>query len=717
MDFEGRLQSQGTALVSAQIREHVRKVLASPELAGADRLCQLLTYLVETVLEGNASHLKEAVIGVQVFHKEIGYDPKQDPVVRVAARRLRSKLETYYQGSGAGDPIRVLLPKGGYIPEFAPAPAVPEPEVAVEVPIRPEGEIKARKRRLLLSGLAIAVFAVLAVGGYMLILDRPGPQGLHARPFSAMEGYEYRPVFSPDGRYIAFDYDGDVWVQRVDGDAPRRLTSDPRKEISAVWSPEGASVAFLRELPNSRVGIFSTPLVGSGEKAWGELDRGFDEFRLDWSADGRWFAVPDRPDPKGPSRLVLISTETLKKTVLTTPPAGIVGDNVPSFSPDSRFLAFRRTLSVSVEDVYAIPVAGGELRRITQDNRGISGISWANGKELIISSRRAGGSFRGLWRIPLEGGMPERLVLNVPEAAAPSISRAGDNMAFVVPIFDVNIWALDLGSGKPPRRMIASTLLDSSPQTSPDLSSIAFRSNRSGSDEIWVAPMGGGAASRVTQFNGPLSGSPRWSPDSKWIAFETRIDHQADVYVVSPSGASLRRLTVEPSNEILASWARDGRCIYFASDRTGSWQIWRQEAAGAKVVQVTRNGGFAAFESPDGRHLYYSKGGRTGGIWRIAISAEGASGEESKVLDVPDREMWGNWAVTEKGIYFIERTNRYGVIRFFDFATGSISDLHQLTRPAAANDSGLAVSADGATLLFSQVDVSNADIYIVDSFR
>jgi hypothetical protein len=68
------------------------------------------------------------------------------------------------------------------------------------------------------------------------------------------------------------------------------------------------------------------------------------------------------PDPKGASRLVLISTATLKKTVLTAPPAGIVGDNVPSFSPDSRFLAFRRTLSVSVEDVYAIPVAGGQSR-------------------------------------------------------------------------------------------------------------------------------------------------------------------------------------------------------------------------------------------------------------------------------------------------------------------------------------------------------------------
>ena len=79
-----------------------------------------------------------------------------------------------------------------------------------------------------------------------------------------------------------------------------------------------------------------------------------------------------------------------------------------------------------------------------------------------------------------------------------------------------------------------------------------------------------------------------------------------DLYVVGADGGTPRRLTQEPSEEGTGTWSRDGRSIYFQSDRTGRAETWKIPADGGTAVQVTRGGGGYAVESEDGRELYYS---------------------------------------------------------------------------------------------------------------
>ncbi len=101
-----------------EVRQQLERVLASETFANTGRLSRLLRYIVERTLAGEGDQLKEYVLGVEVFDRGDQYDPRLDSIVRVEARRLRSKLEEYYVGSGARDAIILAVPRGSYVPSF-----------------------------------------------------------------------------------------------------------------------------------------------------------------------------------------------------------------------------------------------------------------------------------------------------------------------------------------------------------------------------------------------------------------------------------------------------------------------------------------------------------------------------------------------------------------------------------------------------------------------
>jgi len=123
------LSSSGTASVrhdepsfrepsAEEVSNQLEKMLASDVFSRAGRLSQFLRFVVTHVLESNAGSLKEYVIGVQAFEKGGTFDPRIDPIVRVEAGRLRSKLREYYDGPGQADQVRIELPRRGYAPSF-----------------------------------------------------------------------------------------------------------------------------------------------------------------------------------------------------------------------------------------------------------------------------------------------------------------------------------------------------------------------------------------------------------------------------------------------------------------------------------------------------------------------------------------------------------------------------------------------------------------------
>jgi serine/threonine-protein kinase len=103
------------------------RIVASPIFRTSGRLCAFLRFIVSQALAGNADNLKEFGIGLEVYGKDpTHYQPSGDPIVRVEAARLRSKLREYYEGIGQSDPIRIEVPKGSYAPHFGASGGTPE---------------------------------------------------------------------------------------------------------------------------------------------------------------------------------------------------------------------------------------------------------------------------------------------------------------------------------------------------------------------------------------------------------------------------------------------------------------------------------------------------------------------------------------------------------------------------------------------------------------
>jgi hypothetical protein len=135
-------------------------------------------------------------------------------------------------------------------------------------------------------------------------------------------------------------------------------------------------------------------------------------------------------------------------------------------------------------------------------------------------------------------------------------------------------------------------------------------------------------------------------------------------------------------------------------------------SAGGSAVQVTHHGGFAAFESPDGRFLYYAKDESAPGLWRIPING----GKEVELISSLEAGYWGYWAVVENGIYYLDTIEKPG-IAFFDITTHRITRVFDLENRPARDDLGLAVSPDRKTILYTQLDAISTEVILLENFQ
>jgi Tol biopolymer transport system component/DNA-binding winged helix-turn-helix (wHTH) protein len=645
--------------------------------------------------------------------------------VNTAIKKLRQALGDSYENPKYIE----TLPKAGYrflvpvewVTEIDEKSGRRAPDAGEPIPDRAQ-QPKSGYRPTI---VVLTILVVCAIAGYLLyrspLLNTKQPEPSLSLLVTSV-GEQYGPSLSPDGKQLAYAWNGgsgahfSIYVKVIGTEDSLRLTKQDAIDFNPVWSPDGRYIAFCR-IQKGQTGIYMVSALGGAERKirdahWEEREF-YEVFwyfgRLSWAPDGKTLAFSDRPTSNEPTSIFLLSLDTLAVRKLTS--AGLPGDYNPAFSPDGRTLAFNRG-SGGITSIYTMPAGGGEERLLISGSQYGWGLAWsADGRDIVFG--RAGWLPKSgwLWKIPARGGKAERLQFGQ-EGGEPSIR--GNKLTYARQLINLNIWKRTLessDSAKPGAKFLTSTTIESGPQFSPDGSKIVFESTRTGASEIWLCRSDGSNLIQLTHFS-TVTGTPRWSPDGEQIAFDSRAPGNADIFVMDSRGGSMRQLTHESSTEVVPSWSRDGRWIYFISDRSGDWQMWKMPSSGGAAVQVTHHGGYGGFESSDGKFFYYAKGDNVPGIWRVPASG----GEEIEIVPSLEAGYWGYWALADDGIYYLD-TSEVPAIAFYSFTTRRTVRLFDLESRPARYAAGLGLSPDGKTVLYTQLDAFSRDIVLVENYR
>jgi Tol biopolymer transport system component/DNA-binding winged helix-turn-helix (wHTH) protein len=581
--------------------------------------------------------------------------------------------------------------------------------------------------------IGVSVLAILAAGflGYRALSARHAAKPQARSAFSKMRitqltslpGQYWDPVFSPDGRQIAFFWDGenrvkgDLYVQLVGGERPLRLTHTSTGYLCcADWSPDGQQIVFGRCYDNGG-GVFIIPALGGPERKLTEAAcQGGHTGYVQWTADGKSLVLADRCTPDAPPGIMVFSLQTGERRCLHSPPSYEDGDSDPVLSPDQNIVAFERWTS-GLAEIYTVAFSGGNLRQLTNESFDTSHLKlmWSpDGKYIAFEPTRD-----RMARVPVSGG-PLEFVAVYPKIGA--LSHDHRRLAYVEPAeawrLSPVVWRVKLANpgGKilsQARILLSATWGNASAQLSPSEQELVFLSMRSGTQQLWRSNADGSDPLQLTFFELGYPGTPRWSPDGKWIAFDHHSIAHSQIYLIDSEGRNLRILPSGKYQDCVPSWSRDGKAVYFASNRSGDWEVWRREISTGKETQVTHHGGFAAFESYDAKTLYYSRFDG-GGIWKLPIGG----GQEDLVTDSLHRGYWGHFAVTENGIYLIDADAKGGpALMYYNFQTRRLSPILTLQIYPVSWMPNLAASRDGRTLFYAQVEFENSTISMVENFQ
>jgi len=574
------------------------------------------------------------------------------------------------------------------------------------------------------AGAIVLGTMIAAVWGRPWTAAAPTAADFVPVPLTTYRGDERDPTFSPDGTQVAFSWgpEGGVtntYVKLVGAGDPIRLTNTPYSERMSQWSPDGRWIAFGRRgvVPQNSDFVV-IPALGGPEKV---IMRG-PALYCSWTPDSQWLVVP-YGSPMGLSLFPMHGGESKQIVPALNGKHGVVGGVI---SPDGSRLALIYDVN-GRRPLYAVPLgagytAAGEPRAITPTDWDVASWAWTpDGKDVIAIRVVTGSNLGGItamYRISADGGTPKRLDFAGDNPWFLDVSRRGNRLAYTRLQRDVNVYAAELapdGTLKSPGQSVASSSRrDINATYSPDGSRIALSSDRDGSSEIWISGSDGRNAVQLTNLgrDGVFDSAdfPAWSPDGAQVVYAARVPGGGapDLFIVQASGGPARRLTDDPGNELGASWSRDGKTIYFLSNRGGGGPtIWSMPASGGAARQLSKSLSTVPppVESPDGEWVYF----RTPG----SISRVRPDGTDETVI-VKDRI--GGLSPTPRGLLYLSPAAdlQSSILRLVPLAGGPAKDLGTIPFPVTAR---LSVTPDLTRLLYARCDQCAADIMLVDNFR
>jgi Tol biopolymer transport system component len=246
--------------------------------------------------------------------------------------------------------------------------------------------------------------------------------------------------------------------------------------------------------------------------------------------------------------------------------------------------------------LYRQATRGGAASRLTSSDASEYTPAFSYDGDAVIFSSDNASANPTLWRIKVDNG-GGTLITNLTRTDSLDFApSAGQGMIVYTSLppqaKESQIWVSRLDGTQ------AGFLINGkSPQLSPDDKHILFlRHGRTGRYQLWVMDPNGGNLTQLTQNEKFDIADPRWSPDGQWIAYSSTEgkdadgNHNADIWVIAADGSPRRvQLTQNGSFDGSPAWDRNGKIIYFRSNRGGSWNIWRMDLRPG-VIDTTTGG-------------------------------------------------------------------------------------------------------------------------------
>ncbi len=213
----------------------VQRIVSSPPFQKSTRLRDLLQFISEQTIHGNAHELTEQHIGNALFHKPSDYSPLEDSSVRVHARQLRLKLHEYFNEEGRNEPLILDIPKGSYAPVFRTVLKTAGLPAAIASTVIP---VVAWRRRAMVPWAICGILTMLcAVLSYRVIPHRTAG----AVSGTASLSWPSSQIFDTRHQTIIVVADSNYGMSRILASQPGSLDQYLRRD-------------FLRSTPVSKIG-------------------------------------------------------------------------------------------------------------------------------------------------------------------------------------------------------------------------------------------------------------------------------------------------------------------------------------------------------------------------------------------------------------------------------------------------------------------------------
>lgn len=533
--------------------------------------------------------------------------------------------------------------------------------------IAPNKSLSWRQQVLWMGGLLIVLLAAFWLwrGQGRASWAETGRTSLRPTPvvIAAGTGDEWGPRLSPDGSTVVFVSSkvrgtrARLFVQSAMVATPTALT-DPQeseRDLMPTWAPDGRSIAFQRHSEQAACKLMMVPATGGMPRQLG-LCPADGVFLYDWSPDGRYLVMRARIDSMNAERSfqrLELSSGIWSSLDYETRVGNV--DLEPRYSPDGKWLTFRR--NVSAADLWRMPSEGGKPERLTWVATDIRGYDWSpDGRRIVFSS--IGHDSLELFELDMESGVVEPL--GIEDASFPDFPLRGDRMVYEINHGQLGLAPLDVADARlGATRIFSSSGNEQNAQVSPDHTAIAFYSDRSGKLGVWVASLANNdeqIAQRVNELMPTARFNPAWSPDSSKflvIGFGTA---GSGIYEVDRLSLRAVHLETPFGSPRGADYLSDGRLIITGID--GETQsLWVTERQGAVLKPLQRLDDVAyARVQPGTERILYNRSGQTG-LWATDPSLQSSQ----QVLESwPTLVGYKMWTFLDQQLMLIDRPDRLG---------------------------------------------------------